>query len=220
VEICSPATTQEKSARNAKQKNLPKEEIKFWSISVSISQALKPKASRVMGIDASTKSIAFAVLEGDQLVRCGEIILVGSTVYERLVDARRKMEVLVNIFDVNFVAMEKAVMVRSAEVGLKMAMVFGAVLSVLLDRGAQVVEVYPIQWQSYIGNKNYTQKQKAQVKVDFPGKSATWYKAKIREQRKQFTLDWVEETYGVKLESDNVSDAFGLAYYAAQELVR
>jgi Holliday junction resolvasome RuvABC endonuclease subunit len=173
-----------------------------------------------MGIDASTKSIAFAVLEGGELLRCGEITLVGANVYERLVDARRKMEVLVDIFDINFVAMEKAVMVRSAEVGLKMAMVFGAVLSVLLDRGAVVVEVYPIQWQSFIGNKNWTAKQKADLKKEIPGKSLTWYKAEIRNRRKQYTLDWVKENYGVTLESDNVSDSFGLAYYASQELVQ
>jgi len=187
---------------------------------VSISQALKPKVPRVMGIDASTNSIAFAVLEGEKVIKCGEIILVGSNVYERIVDARRKCEVLVELFDIDFIAIEKAVMVRSAEIGLKLAMVFGTIISVLADRGATVVEVYPIQWQSYIGNKNFSVKEKNFVKEQFPGKSATWYKSKIREIRKQRTLDWVKDTFGVELTSDNVGDSFGLAWYASKELVR
>lgn len=187
---------------------------------MSISQALKPKAPRVMGIDASTNSIAFAVLEGEKFLYCGEINLVGADVYERIVDARRKTEVLLRHFNVGFIAIEKAVMVRSATVGLKLAMVFGTIISVLADNGATVVEVFPIQWQSFIGNKNLTIKEKAQIKKDFPGKSPTWYKAKSREIRKQRTMDYFNDKYGLGITSDNVSDAMGVAWYAAKELTQ
>lgn len=173
-----------------------------------------------MGIDASTNSIAFAVLEGEKFLYCGELTLVGSTIYERIVDARRKTEVILRHFDINFIAIEKAVMVRSAEVGLKLAMVFGTIISVVADKGATVVEVFPIQWQSYIGNKNLTLKEKAAIKADYPGKSATWYKAKSREIRKQRTMDFFNDKYGLGITSDNVSDAMGIAWYAAKELTR
>ena len=95
---------------------------------------------------------------------------------------------------------------------------FGAIMGELLDNGAVVKEVAPITWQSYIGNKNLTKQEKLDMKKSFPDKSASWYNNKSREMRKQRTLDFFNTKFGIALESDNVSDAFGLAWYASQNL--
>ena len=99
-----------------------------------------------------------------------------------------------------------------------MAYVFGAILGELLDDGVDVMEIHPITWQSYIGNKNFTNAEKAQVRKDFPNKSDNWYKGKIREIRKQRTMDFVK-SIGVSTTNDNVGDAAGLAWYAVNELL-
>ena len=143
----------------------------------------------------------------------------GKDIYARIVDAKRKIKALKSRFDVDFVIIEAAVMVRSAATGLKMAYVFGAIMGELLENGATVVEVHPITWQSFIGNKNFTNAEKAQVKKDNPDRSDNWIKAKIREMRKQKTIDFMKGI-GVNVESDNVADAAGIAYYAANNLVR
>ena len=44
------------------------------------------------------------------------------------------------------------------------------------------------------------------------------YKGKIREIRKQRTLDFAR-TLGIEVQSDNVSDAAGIAWYAVNEIV-
>ena len=75
-----------------------------------------------------------------------------------------------------------------------------------------------ITWQSYIGNKNYTKAQKDSVKQEFPDHAESWYKNKIRERRKDFTKNYVANL-GVTTESDNVSDAAGIAWYAVNNLV-
>ena len=61
-------------------------------------------------------------------------------------------------------------MVRSANTGLKMAYIFGAIMGELISDGRKVVEVHPITWQSYIGNKNFTNAEKKQVKDAYPDK--------------------------------------------------
>lgn len=172
-----------------------------------------------MGIDASTNSMAYCIFDGDKPVEYGEIFFTGGDIYDRILDAKRKVRALKQRFNCEFIAIEAAVMVRSAQTGLKMAYAFGTIMGELLENGAKVVEVHPITWQSFIGNKNYTTAQKAQVKKDNPGRSDNWIKSTIREQRKQKTMDFMAEL-GVKTNSDNVADAAGVAWYAVKNLVR
>lgn len=180
----------------------------------------KVTANRVMGIDCSTNSFAWAIIDKGTMVSYGEVMFEGSTVFERLNDARHKISRLMalNLFRADFVCIEAAVMVRSIGVAIKLAYVYGAVMSVLLENKAKVVEATPVAWQSYIGNKNFTKAEKETLKKDFPGKSASWYSNKSREIRKMRTLIWAREQFGVRTESDNVGDACGLAYYAYHNL--
>lgn len=172
-----------------------------------------------MGIDASTNSIAYCIFDGNNPVEYGEINFEGSDVYKRILDAKRKIKALKSRFSVEFVVIEAAVMVRSANTGLKMAYIFGAIMGELLENGAKVVEVHPITWQSFIGNKNFTNAQKAQVKKDNPDRSDNWIKGHIREMRKQKTINFMSDM-GVKTTSDNVADAAGIAWYAVKNLVK
>jgi len=186
---------------------------------LSLAKLSKTSAKRVMGIDASTNSIAYCIFDGNNPVEYGEINFEGSDVYKRILDAKRKIKALKSRFSVEFVVIEAAVMVRSANTGLKMAYIFGAIMGELLENGAKVVEVHPITWQSFIGNKNFTNAQKAQVRKDNPDRSDNWIKNHIREMRKQKTLDFVSDM-GVKTNSDNVADAAGIAWYAVKNLVK
>jgi hypothetical protein len=89
---------------------------------------------------------------------------------------------------------------------------------VLLKNGAVVQQVYPISWQTYIGNPNLKTAEKDKIKLQFPGKPKSFYLNKSREIRKQRTLDWVKKVYDIELESDDVGDAFGIAFYCLDHL--
>jgi len=187
---------------------------------MSLASLKKVKAHRILGVDASTNSIAFCIFEDGQVVSYGEVQFEGASVYERVLDAKRKMSGLkrAGILHADFMAIEAGVVVKSTHIGIKMAYVFGAIMGEILDDDMKVIEVHPISWQSFIKNNNYTKTQKDQVKLDHPGKSENWYKAEIRKQRKQKTLDFAE-SIGVRTSSDNVSDAVGIAYYAVHKIV-
>jgi len=185
---------------------------------VSLAKLTRPKAHKVLGIDASTNSFAFCLMDEKTPIKWGEINFDGGDVYERILDAKRKIKAFKNELDTDFVVIEAAISVKSVATGMKMAYVFGAIMGELLSDNVEVVEVHPITWQSYLGNKNYTKAEKEAIKLEFPGKSDNWIKGKIRERRKQRTVDFVR-TLGVKTESDNVADAAGIAWYAVNEII-
>ena len=185
---------------------------------MSLAKLVKPKGSRVLGIDASTNSIAFCLMDGKTPVKWGEVFFDGSDIYQRILDAKRKIKAFKKELDTDFVVIEAAISVKSIHTGMKMAYVFGAIMGELLSDNIEVVEVHPITWQSYLGNKNFTKIEKQTVKNEFPGKSDSWYKGKIRELRKARTIEFARNM-GINTESDNVADAAGIAWYAVNEIV-
>lgn len=185
---------------------------------MSLAKLAKPKAEKVLGIDASTNSFAFCLMHKDKAVKWGEITFEGADVYERILDAKNKIKSFKHTLDFDFVVIEAAISVKSVHTGMKMAYVFGAIMGELLSDNVEVVEVHPITWQSYLGNKNYTKAEKDAIRAEFPDKSDNWIKAKIRERRKQRTIDFARNL-GIKTESDNVADAAGIAWYAINEVV-
>lgn len=173
-------------------------------------------ATKIIGIDASTNSIAFCLMDGKTPVKWGEVVFHGSTVYERLLDAKYKIKSLKERLNYDTIYIEAAVSVKSVATGLKMAYMFGTIMGELMYDDTEVVEVHPLKWQGYINNPNFTKAEKQRVKEDFPGKSETWYKNKVRELRKQRTINFAK-TLGIETESDNVADAVGIAWWGANE---
>ena len=143
---------------------------------MSIADLVKEKAHKVLGIDASTNSFAFCLMHNDKPVKWGEVNFEGADVYERLHDAKVKIRSFKRHLDYDFIAIEAAVSVKSVQTGLKMAYIFGTIIGELMHDNIKVVEVHPITWQSYIGNKNFTKAEKEMVRLEFPGKSDNWYK--------------------------------------------
>ena|SRR6185436_1453413 len=166
-----------------------------------------------MGLDCSTNSLAYSFVHNGKLLKYGEIFFKGNDVYHRASDARKKIESIKHEFQMSSIAIEKTIFVRSIDTAIKMAFVAGTVISCLIDDNISVVEINPLSWQSGIGNPNLTTKEKAEIQRDFPGKSKNWYMAKNRDIRKNRTRQWVRSTFNIDIESDNITDAIGLAFY-------
>lgn len=183
---------------------------------------MKKKAGRVIGIDCSTNSLAYAIFEDGKPLTCGEIFFNGADIYERLNDARRKTQALVDtgVLVGDYVGMEAAIAGKSGAVTIKLSYVFGAVLSVLMQNKMKVETVYPITWQTYIGNPLLKTHEKEALREEFPDRKASWYQNKGRQIRKQRTLDFAKQYFKIPGDSDNVGDAVGIAYYVSKELTK
>lgn len=183
---------------------------------------VRRKAGRVIGIDCSTNSLAYAVFEDDKAVLCGEVFFAGADIYERLNDARRKTQALVDtgVLVGDYVGMEAAIAGKSSQVTIKLSYVYGAVLSILMQNKMQVETVAPITWQTFIGNPNLKKHEKEKIREDNPGRKDSWYQNQGRLMRKQRTLHFAKQYFNIETNSDNVGDAVGIAYYTNEKLTR
>jgi Holliday junction resolvasome RuvABC endonuclease subunit len=185
---------------------------------MSLVNLSKSKASRVMGIDCSTHSMAFTIFWNRRPIKWGKINFEGSDVFARIHDAGVKARAFAELegIDVDFIVMESAIMakVQNPDVTIKLAYVYGAVLSELMRTHTRVITVKPSEWQNFIGNKNFTKAEKEQLRKDFPGYAASWYTNKVRSLRKQRTMDYFNKKWPqMALDDNDVGDSCGIAYW-------
>jgi Holliday junction resolvasome RuvABC endonuclease subunit len=187
---------------------------------MKLASLVKTKANRVLGIDASTNSIAFCLMEEDVPLKWGKINLVGEDIYEKIYDAKNKMEMMLDELKSDYIAVEGAILVRSPDAVIKLSYVYGVVIAELMSTGAKVITISPSSWQAYIGNKNPTKDEKSSIRLANPGYADSWYKNQLRNMRKQRTADYFNKKYGLEIVDFDVADSFGIAHYSNQVLTK
>jgi Holliday junction resolvasome RuvABC endonuclease subunit len=187
---------------------------------MTLASLVKTKASRVLGIDASTNSIAFCLMENDVPLKWGKINLSGNDIFEKIYDAKVKMHVMLDELKADYIAVEGAVLVRSPDAVIKLSYVYGVVIAELMSTGAKVITISPTSWQAYIGNKNPTKEEKSGIRLANPGYAESWYKNQLRNMRKQRTADYFNKKYNLSVSDFDVADSFGIAHYANKELTK
>jgi len=172
---------------------------------------------RVLGIDCSTKKMSWTIVEDDEIVKYDELFFEGTNFIDRYKDVRHKVLNLIEdkTFEgVDYICFEKAVMVRSADVALKLAGVFAIALSCLGEVDAKMVEVQPIVWQSAIGNPIIRGEAKQKLlRAHSELKTKARQQSFVREYRKQITINYVKKRSGVEMPNDDLGDAAGIAYF-------
>lgn len=185
---------------------------------MTLADLVKTKANRVLGIDASTNSIAFCLMEDDKPLKWGKVELVGKDIYDKIYDAKKKMALMLDELKSDYIVVEGAVLVRSPDAVIKLSYVYGVVIAELMSTGARVITISPTAWQAYIGNKNPTKAEKEAIRIKNPGYADSWYKNQIRNMRKQRTVDYFNKKYNLSLDDYDVADSFGIAHYANKVL--
>lgn len=186
-----------------------------------IADLAKTRANRVIGIDCSTNSLGFAIFTNGKPTMAGEYEFQGSSVFERLSDAKKKTRALVEVglLQADYIGIESAIMVRNIQTAIDLAYVYGAVMGELMDGSPVVEKVAPMSWQAGIGNPPLTKVEKELLKKEFPGKSPSWYQNKGRTMRKERTLDIARNHFYIPSNSDNVGDAVGIALFVTKKFV-
>jgi Holliday junction resolvasome RuvABC endonuclease subunit len=178
--------------------------------------SLNPAPETVFSIDASTNSIAFAIFHKKDLISTGKINFQGRNTYEKVADACKKLNSFFKLYDiVDAIVIEHTVFINSPKTAADLALVQGAILGAAGINNIKVSgSVNPITWQSYIGNKRLTTKEKQDVVAEFPDKSKAWYKNYERELRKQKTIRFVNTYYDKNITDNDVADAVGIGHWA------
>ena len=181
---------------------------------MTLASLKKTQANRVLGIDASTNSIAFCLMENDVPLKWGKINLSGEDIYDKIHDAKVKMHSMLEELKSDYIVVEGAVFVKSADAVIKLSYVYGVVIAELMSTGAKVITIAPSSWQAYIGNKNPTKEEKAAIRLKSPGYADSWYQNQLRNMRKQRTVDYFNKKYNLSIEDFDVADSFGIAHYS------
>lgn len=170
---------------------------------------------RVLGVDGSSKKIAMVIINDGQVETYMEIFLTEVTPHKRLTQCRKLLEDCLPLLgNIDYIGFEKAVQVRSAKTSIVLASYFGVMVSVLSDLNAKLIELEPLVWQSYIGNKNLTAAERRELKSQHPElKNKTQEATFFRKYRKERTLGYSEKRYGFRFENDDLGDACGIASY-------
>jgi hypothetical protein len=157
-------------------------------------------------------------MENDKPLKWGKINFVGQDIYEKIHDAKIKTSSMLDELKSDYIAVEGAILVRSPDAVIKLSYVYGVVIAELMSTGASVITISPSSWQAYIGNKNPTKDEKQAIRVKNPGYADSWYKTQLRNMRKQRTVDYFNNKYGILLNDFDVADSFGIAHYANKVL--
>ncbi len=185
---------------------------------MNLASLVKIQANTVLGIDASTNSVAFCLMKNDKPLKWGKIEFVGSDIFEKIHDAKNKMHAMLKELKSDYIVVEGAILVRSPDAVIKLSYVYGVVIAELMSTGAKVITISPSSWQAYIGNKNPTKDEKQAIRVKHPGYADSWYKTQLRNMHKQRTVDYFNKKYELSLKDFDVADSFGIAHYANKVL--
>lgn len=178
---------------------------------------MNPRPQRICSIDASTNNLAFAIFDGERLIKFGKITFDGNNTYGKLSDASRKCVSFFNsVRDfVDYIVIEHTVYLNSPKTAADLALVQGALLGAAAQNGIKISgSINPIAWQTFIGNGKLTKEEKVQIRKDNPGKSESWYKNFEREFRKLRTIRVTNIEYSIDNNDNDIADAIGVGHYA------
>lgn len=171
--------------------------------------------SKLLSIDASTNSIAFAIFENKKLTMNGKIKFEGNNVYQKVQDATRKLSSFLKSAKGCTIVIEHTVFMNSPKTVSDLALVQGAIIGAAgINKIPVAGSVNPVTWQSFIGNKVLSKIEKKELSDANPGKSIAWYKAREREMRKQKTINFVNTYYDKAITDDDVADAIAIGHWA------
>lgn len=177
---------------------------------------------RLIAVDASSSSLAYAVVEvgeGIEVLSHGKVFFGGSTPNERI---RNAVTVSYELFlelskTAKYVVLEDVVFINSPQTLATLAKTWGAIVGGATLAGMSgVYKVSPIAWQSYIGTRLLTKDEKDELKELYPGRKTSWYKNKERAIRKQKTIGTINNRFGLDISDDDIADACGVAIFSGE----
>jgi hypothetical protein len=172
----------------------------------------------ICAIDASTNSLAFALFVDNDLSSIGKISFDGNNIYEKVMDAGKKVKAFFNIYGgFEAIVIEHTVFMNSPKTAADLALVQGAILGSAGQSGTKVIgRVSPITWQNYIGNKKISKEEQLFIRAQTPGKSESYYKAYERMLRKERTINFININYDRTITDNDVADACGIGHWAVK----
>lgn len=144
---------------------------------------------RLLALDQASRVTGYAIFADNKLEASGTFTLKSDDVGERLVAYRKKVEKLIEDYDIEEVAFEDIQMqgqVNNVQTFKVLAEIFGVTQEYLVEQGHSYHIVSSNTWKSKLG-----------------------IKGRVRAEQKKACQQWVFDTYGKKVSQDE-SDAIAI----------
>ena len=182
----------------------------------------KKSAIRVIGIDPSTNSLGFAVVDRNSdgkvfLNVKGKINFKGdpqSVKFRKISSWIESLDLYTGAFDTQCV-IEQTIFIQNPQTSRLMAYITGYTWGRMIQAGIPVSDIGPMTWKSWLGYKKVTKKQKDQWADE--GLSPKDVKKKANFERKHRTRIILEEK-GIEEEDDDIMDSIGIALWGVNNL--
>lgn len=176
---------------------------------------------KFMTVDASLNSFAFSLFEDRELSKFGKMKFEGNNIYEKTIDAGKKVNALMQTSNPGVMVIERPIFVKSPAVASGLSMSQGAIVSAAALAGIdKIFSVPPLTWQSYIGTKLLTAAEKKKIRTDNPKRTTSWYKKAERDARKQKTIRTVCKKFDVDIGDNDIADSMGIGIYCIDNWAR
>lgn len=154
----------------------------------------KKKNNILISLDESTKNTGYAVFDGEKLIDYGNIKQDSKNVLERVNNILNAISDLIDYYEPNNLAFENVQITMSAPTAKSLMGLQFAIELICYKRNIPYTLFRPTSWRKILGlsnSRNFTRKEK-----------------------KQQTIDFIEQKYKINIGSDDVSDAIaiGTAY--------
>lgn len=181
----------------------------------SIASLIKTKAPDVFcTIDASTNNMAFAYFVDQRLEKYGKIVFSGENIYEKIGDIAQKTRSFFLKLPTENLIVEKPIFANSPLVAANLALTQGSLIGAAKLGGIKnIYGITPIAWQSFIGTRLLTKDERDKIKSDNPSMSYSWYKNQEREQRKQKTINTINNKFSINVQDNDIADACGIGIF-------
>jgi Holliday junction resolvasome RuvABC endonuclease subunit len=181
----------------------------------------KIKKAIVMGVDASSTAIAFAIFDQQDdktiLIETSKIKLDKMPMDMKLSIISSYIPTLFNKWDIDYVFVEQPIYIQNPATSRVLGQISGHLMGKCLERCKNVSEVTIASWKSYIGYKNVSKAEKEAWNVKLGEKES---KKMAASERKQRTIRIVhEKVSGIDHIVDNdICDAIGIAMWGIDHI--
>lgn len=175
---------------------------------------LHKDSKRVIGVDASTKTIAMAMVEDGHPVRMFLIPLPNGDIMTRLRSVRKRFRTVISNYRPDFCLIEAPIMVQNPQTTKHIAYVVGVIMAQCLEEGIDVSDVPPMTWKSFIGYRPIDKHTKEEMEASLGAAEAKKEISRLRKRRVQDILQCRYPGLARELENNDIADALGIALYA------
>jgi len=179
------------------------------------------KSTTVVGIDASSTVIAFAIIEQRpdkvNLIKTSKINLGNFSMNQKLKIISSSVSKIFGIYAIDHVFVEQPIYIQNPATSRILSQVSGHLLGECLKECDSVSEVTIANWKSYIGYKNVSKAEKDSWTKQFGEKES---KKMAAFERKQRTINIIHRKIpDINYLNDNdICDAIGIALYGLDKV--